>query len=96
MRSTLRVKRGMKEHCREFNTRSFLTEDEWKLIRLFEATLRETSRLTTICQNEDKLNTTCRPVMRKASHDGLNRKTMTLIDVEDWSIHNLMMRPMRS
>ena len=33
MRSTLRVKRGMTEHCREFDVRSFLMEDEWKSVR---------------------------------------------------------------
>ena len=49
IRSALRVKRGTKEHCREFNVRPFLTEDEQKSVREFEAILRETSRLTTIC-----------------------------------------------
>ena len=55
----------MKEHCREFNARSFLMEDEWKSVREFEATLKETSRLTSICQNEQKLNAAHGPVMRK-------------------------------
>ena len=69
IRSALRVKRGMKEFRREFNVQSCLTEDEWKSVREFEATLMETSRLTTIYQNEDKLNGACGPLMRKALHD---------------------------
>ena len=48
LRSALRVKRGIKECCREFNARSFLLKDEWKSVREFEAILRETSRLATI------------------------------------------------
>ena len=83
MRSALRVKRGMKEYCREFNVRPFLTEDDWKSVREFEVMLRETSCLTKICQNEDKLNAAHGSVMRKALNDGLTRKIMTLTDVED-------------
>ena len=34
--------------------------------------------------------------MRKVLHDSLTRKTMELIDVEDWSTHKLMSHPTRS
>ena len=40
IRSVLRVKRGVKEHFREFKVRDFLTGDEWKTVREFEETLR--------------------------------------------------------
>ena len=63
--------------------RCFLTGNEWKKVRYFEVTLRETSRFTTICQNEDKLNGAHGPVMRKVMHDCLSRDTMTLMDVEN-------------
>ena len=76
--------------------RPFLTEDYWKSVREFEATLKENFRLTTICQNEDKLNAACGLVTRKALHDTLTRKTMKLIDVEDWSAHKLIIHPTRS
>ena len=49
--------------------------------------LRETSRLTTIFQNEDKFNGACGPEIRKVLHDSLSRDTMILIDVEEWSAH---------
>ena len=52
--------------------------------------------MTTICQNEDKLNAACGPVMWKALHDGLTRKAMTLRDVKDWSAYELMTHPTRS
>ena len=64
---------------------SFLSEDEWKATREFEGVLRETSRLTTTCQNEEKLNSACGPLMRKALHDSSSRDDMALIDIDDWS-----------
>ena len=85
LRSTLRVKRGVQEHYRHFNVEYFLSEDEWKATREFEGVLRETSRLTTTCQNEEKLNSACGPLMRKALHDSLSRDDMALIDIDDWS-----------
>ena len=35
IRSALRVKRGITEHCRQFNADPFLSEDEWKTARDF-------------------------------------------------------------
>ena len=65
-RSDLRVKRGTQEFCRQFNVEPFPSEEEWKTAGEFEGALRETSRLTTICQNEEKLTLACGPVTRKA------------------------------
>ena len=62
-----------------------MSEDGWKATREFEGALRETSSLTTICQNEEKLNSARGPVMRKALHDISSRDAMSLIDVDDWS-----------
>ena len=75
---------------------SFLTEDEWKSVREFEATLMENSHLTTIYQNEDNLNDVHGPVMRKELQDGLTRETMALTDVGDWSAHKIMTHSTRS
>ena len=96
IKSALRIKRGTLECCREFKIPDFLTEEDWKKVREFEGTLRETSRLTAICQNEDKLNGACGLVMRKALHDILSRDTMALIYVEQWSDHKEMTHPTRS
>ena len=68
-------------YCQKFITSEFLTED-WRTAREFEGTLRETSRLTKICQNEEKLNGSCGPVMRKSLHDSLSRATMLLTNAE--------------
>ena len=73
-----------------------MSEDEWKAIREFEGVLRESSRLTAICQNEEKLNSACGPVMRKALHDSSSRDAMSLIDVDDWSSNKEETHPTRS
>ena len=75
---------------------NFSSEEERKTTREFEGALRETSRLTTTCQNEEKLNSECGPVMRKALHDSLSRDAMSLIDFDDWSVNNEQIRPTRS
>ena len=67
-----------------------------EIIREFESMLRETSVLTTTCQNEGNLNCSSGPATRKALHGGLTRKTMTLMDVEDWTTHKIMAHPTRS
>ena len=61
-----------------------------------EGMIREASRLTTNCQNEEKLNVACRPAMRKALHDSLPRDAMALIGVEDWSTNKERIHPTRS
>ena len=75
----------MHECCAQFNVEPFLTVGEWKSVLEFEAALRETSCLTTTCQNEEKLNSACGPVMRGHMHDHLSSDTMTCIDVDNWS-----------
>ena len=51
--------------------------------------------MTTICQDEEKLNAACGPAMRKAFHDSLSRDAMPLIDVEDWSANKEKFHPTR-
>ena len=63
LKSALRIKRGTAVYCREFNTPQFLTEDDWRTVSEFEAILRDTSRLTLVCQNEEKLNAAHGPVI---------------------------------
>ena len=42
-----------------------MTEEEWNTVGEFEGILRDTCRLTTIYQNEKKLNGSCGPFVRK-------------------------------
>ena len=83
MRSTLRAKADMIEGFRLHELEPFMTDDEWKATREFEGALRETSRLTTMCQNEDKLNSAHGPVMRKVLDDGLSCETMKVMITND-------------
>ena len=62
----------------------------------FEAVLRETSRLTTMCQNEEKLNSAYGPVMRGCLHDRLSSNTMMCMDVDNWSSRKNLIHPTRS
>ena len=96
LRSTLRMKRGTQECCWQFNVEPFLSEKEWKTNREFEGVLRETSRIETIYQNEEKLNSAHAPAMRKALHDSLSRDAMSLIDVDNWSSNEERTHPTRS
>ena len=61
----------------------FLSEEEWKTAREFEGTLRETSCLVTICQNEEKSNSACGSAMRKVLCDSSSRGTTSLAHVDD-------------
>ena len=61
----------------------------------FEAILRETSRLTTVCQNDDNPNGACGSVMRKCLHDSQSSKTMKVIDYETWSSNKDLTHPTR-
>ena len=47
--------------------------------------LRETSRLTKTCQNEDKLNSAHGLAIDKALNNNLLRDAMSLVDIDDWS-----------
>ena len=96
LRSCLRAKRSTHEHCAQLNVEPFLTLDEWKSVLEFEAALREASRLTTTCQNEEKLNSACGPVIRGCKHDRLSSDAMMCADVDDWSAKKESMRPTRS
>ena len=60
-----------------------MTGDEWKATREFEGALRETSRLTTVCQNEEKLNSAHGLAMHKALHDTLSRDCMALMNDDE-------------
>ena len=58
--------------------------------------LMETSSLTTICQNEEKLNAACGPVTRKTMHDSSSRDAIASKDVEDYSANKERIYPTRS
>ena len=76
----LRLKEAMKSCCNPFHIPSFLTKDEWKTAAPIEAVMHSTSRLTTIFQTENKLNTAHRPVMRKIIYDVSLRGSLKEID----------------
>ena len=58
----------------------FVVENDWKTVSEVEAILRDTSLLTLVCQNEEKLNGACRPVMQNYLHDSLSREAIRLIN----------------
>ena len=60
----------------------FLTEAEWRTVGGFEAILRDISRLTTVCKNEDELNGSCGLVMSKFMHGSLSSATMKVINYD--------------
>ena len=78
-----------------FQNSNVLTETEWRTVGEFEVILRDTSRLTTVCQNEDQLNGSCGPVMRKCLHDSLSSTTMKAINYDSWSSYKDEMHPTR-
>ena len=67
----LRLKKEMRMHCERFDAPLFLNQDERKTSAEIEAFLNSASKLTAIFQNGKKINSCCRPVMRKMLHDGL-------------------------
>ena len=57
-----------------------MTEEECETVREFGAILRDESRLTDACRNEEKLNGSYGPVILKSLHDSLSRGTMCAIN----------------
>ena len=90
------MSRGTLVCIHQFNTPHFLVEDKWKTVGVFEAILRDTSRLTAVFQDDEKLNGACGPVMQKSLHDRLSRVTMRMINSDQWSSNKDMMHPTRS
>ena len=93
MRSALRAKSGMMECCRLRKLKPFLTDDEWKATREFEGTSRETSRLATAFQNEDKLNSAHGPEMRKNLHHSSSSDSVALTNADQWSSNKTQTPP---
>ena len=85
LKLALRLKTGTHLFSNKFNMLSFLTDKERKTAGEFEAIIRETSRLTAIFHNEEKLNGVCGTVVRKFLHDRLSRGTMCMINDGLWS-----------
>ena len=96
LKPALRIKIGTLFCCSQFSMLQFLTEDEWKTVGEFEAIIRDTSRLTSVFQNEEKLNGARGPVMRKSLHDSLSRGTMRVFNADHWSSNKDMMHPTQS
>ena len=71
LKSSLRLKKGAYSCCLKFGAAPFLAEEEWKSEGEFEKILRDTSRLTAACQNEEKLSGACGLVVRKSHQHGL-------------------------
>ena len=96
LKSALIRKRGTIVYCWEFNMPQFLAENDWRTVGEFEAILRDTLRLNLVYQNEENLNGTHGPAMRKSLHDSLSRETMQLINAEQWNSDKEMTHPTRS
>ena len=86
----------MHEYCAKFNVEPFLMVDEWKSVLEIEAVLKETSRLTTIYQNEEKLYSAFGPAMRGRAHDRWPSDAIACVDVDNWSSKKDLMHPKRS
>ena len=70
--------------CNKFVIPPLLTQEEWKSSGEFEAIiLSDTSKLTTIFQNEDKLNGAHGPILRKVLHDGFSCGTVKVVRTKD-------------
>ena len=61
-----------------------------------EAVLCNTSRLTKICQNENKWNSSCGTVIRKLLHDRFSSGSLNGIDVDACSKNKTMTHPKRT
>ena len=86
----------MRMNCEQFNAPLFLIQDEWKTLAEMEAVLRYSSTLTTIFQNEKKMNSSCGPVVRNVIHDGLSSVPLNVIDADAWSKSKIMTHPTRT
>ena len=73
----------MKACCTRFYALYFLMEEKWKYAAEIEDVQHNTSRLTSIFQNEEKLNGACGPVMRKTLHDGFSCGSINVADGDD-------------
>ena len=62
----------------------------------FEGVLRETTPLTTVCQNEDKLNSVQGPTMRKNLHDSSSSDSIGLTSADQWSSNEAQTHPTSS
>ena len=60
-----------------------------------EVILRGASRLTNVCQNEEKSNGAYGPVMRKSLHGSLSRGSIHVINANPWSSNKAMTHPTR-
>ena len=77
------LKKSVEVHCDEFVVRPFLTQEEWKSSGEFEAIINDASKMTKICQNEEKLNVACGPVIRKVLYYGFYCGNMKVLKTED-------------
>ena len=66
LKSVLRTKGGTLVYYHQFNMPQFLAEDEWETLGVLESILRDTLRLISVFQHEEKLNGECGPVMWKS------------------------------
>ena len=68
-------------------------KEEWKAAAKIEDVLYSTSRLTTICQHEQKLNTAHGPFMIKITNDYSSSGSLEEIDVDTWSKNKNLTHP---
>ena len=95
LKSSFRLKTGTHFYCTKFNAPPFLIDEEWKILINFEAILRDVPRLTTVFQEEERLNGAHGSVVRKFLHDSLSSRTMRMINSDLWSSQKAMIHPTR-
>ena len=71
---------------------NFLTAEDWEFCREVEGVLRIQKHLTTLSQNEEKLNASFGPLLKQQTRTNLTAGIIELIDIESWSTYSRVPR----
>ena len=69
-----------------------MTADDWEFCIEVEGVLRLQNNLTTLSQNEEKLNASFGPVLKQQTRTNLTADIIQLIDIESWSAYSKVPR----
>ena len=78
------MKKLLSEHFLNKNIRPFLNVDDWELTREVEGVLHIQQVLTTLSQNEQKMNGAYVGVIKKRTHEKLSAESIDLIKLDEW------------
>ena len=83
-KSNLFMKKPLSEHFLNKNIWPFLNVDDWKLTKEVEGVLYIQQVLTTLSQNEQKMNGAYVGVIKKRTHEKLSAELIDLIKLDEW------------